>query len=140
MFSKILVPVDLNKPKMLESLCQAAAELAKANNADITLMTVLPGYSMPMVASYFPEDAQKRLKVETREALDKLAKQYFSDSKVSVKSGKRAKEIVKTANEGAYDLVIIGARRKHSRGSERLLGSCSQSVSDRSACSVMIVR
>jgi len=141
MFDKILVPVDLSTESTTEKLCQAANDIANQFDADIELITVMPGFGMPLVASYFPEDAQKSLKTELKGKLEELAKEHFTAS-VSTKllQGKRAQSILNRINETNPDLVMVGCRRKKSRHSPHLLGSTSKAISDRANVSVMIVR
>lgn len=55
MFNKILVPVDLSTENMTEKLCKTANDLAQKYGSEVRLVTVMPDYGMPIVASYFPE-------------------------------------------------------------------------------------
>lgn len=141
MFNKILVPVDLSTDEMTKKLCITANDMAEKYNSEIRLITVLPGFGMPLVASYFPEDAQKKIKAEMMEKLEQLAKKHFT-GKISLHldQGKRVKEILKEIESYQPDLVIIGCRPKKSRNNQRLLGSFGAGVSDQANCSVMIVR
>lgn len=141
MFKKILVPVDLSTETTTEKLCQAANDLANQYDADIQLSTVMPGFGMPLVASYFPEDAQQKVKAEMKDKLEALASQYF-EKNVSTKllQGKRAQSILTEIGSSSPDLVMLGCRRKKSRSSQHLMGSTTKAISDRADCSVLIVR
>lgn len=141
MFNKILVPVDLSTDTTTSKLCSAASDLALKYNSEVLLISVVPDYGMPLVASYFPEGAQKKLKEEMKEKLDKLAETYFTSSvSTKLEQGKRRTEILKEIEEYCPDLVMIGCRRKKSRRNQRLLGATGSIVGDRASCSVMIVR
>ena len=141
MYHKILVAIDVFREKNAEKLCKTADELAKINNAEIRLVSVVPDYGMPLVASYFPKDAQDKVKNEMSGMLKKYAKSFIT-GKVSatLRQGKRARNIVDEASDWGADLVIIGCRKKASRDNIRMLGACSSSVADRVNCSVIVVR
>lgn len=142
MISKILVPIDIDTPLTTEALCEAANEMALKFNAKVQLISVIPDYGTPLVASFFPEHAQDEIKEETREKLSKLASQYFSEEvKIAVLNApKRAPAILLAVEETKADLVMIGCRRKNSRNEQRLLGSTTMAVTDRAQCSVMVIR
>ena len=141
MFNKILVPVDLSTDTTTARLCSAASDLAQKYNSEVLLISVVPDYGMPLVASYFPEGAQKKLKEEMKGKLDKLAETYFTSSvSTKLEQGKRRTEILKEIEGYDPDLVMVGCRRKKSHRNQRLLGATGSIVSDRASCSVMIVR
>ncbi len=141
MFSKILVPVDLSTENTTEKLCKTANDLAQKYGSEVRLVTVIPDYGMPMVASYFPEGAQEKLKSEMKQKLIDLAEKNFSVSvECKLTQGKRRTAILKAIEDFSPDLVMMGCRRKKSRRSQRLLGATGTVISDRAGCSVMIVR
>ena len=141
MFNQILVPVDLSTESTTKKLCQTANDLAEKYGSEVVLMTIIPDYGMPIVASFFPEGAQKKIKQEMKVKLENMAKTYF-DVPVStmLKQGKRRQAILKVIEDSKPDLVMMGCRRKKSRSNQRLLGATGTVVSDRAGCSVMIVR
>jgi len=141
MYKKILVAIDVSREKNAAKLCQAANQLAKASGAEIHLVTVVPDYGMPLVASYFPEDAQKGLKKEMSDALHKFADEYISGKvAITLRQGKRSRKILDEISRWEPDLVVVGCRQKASRDNHRVLGSFSSSVADRAPCAVLIVR
>ncbi len=141
MFDKILVSVDLSTENMTERLCIAANDMAQKYASEVRLITVIPDYGMPLVASYFPEGAQKKLRVEMNQKLNDLADKHFSVSvECQLTQGKRRTAILKEIEDVNPDLVMIGCRRKKSRRNQRLLGATGTVVSDRAGCSVMVVR
>lgn len=142
MISKILVPIDTETPLTTQALCEAANEMALKFDAKIQLISVIPDYGTPLVASFFPEHAQDEIKEETRQKLSQLATQYFSgEVKIAVLNApKRATAILLAVEEVKADLIIVGCRRKNSRNDQRLLGSTTQAVTDRAQCSVMVIR
>lgn len=141
MFNKILVPVDISTKTTTQKLCQMANDLAKKYQSDVALMTVIPDYGMPLVASYFPDDAQEKLKKDMLVNLEKIAEDYFEmPLEIYIRQGRRSKLILKEIEDYQPDLVMLGCRRKKSRFNKRLLGSTATAVSDQAECSVMIVR
>ena len=51
MFKKILVPVDIDYTKTATAVYQKAASIAKLSEAEIRLVSVMPGFGMQIVAS-----------------------------------------------------------------------------------------
>ncbi len=140
MYKKILVPVDLGREKNAVKLCNAAADMA-GEDSEIRLISVAPGYGMPVVASFFPADAQEKVLTELLSLLTKLAEENLSgEVSVRVREGKRSKMILAEADNWSADLIVVGSRKKLSRDGQRVLGSCSGSVADRAKCNVIIVR
>jgi nucleotide-binding universal stress UspA family protein len=96
---------------------------------------------MPLVASFFPADAQEKVMAELLTMLTRLAEENLSGQvSVKVREGKRAKMVLEEAEKWGADLIVVGSRKKLSREGQRVLGSCSSSVADRAQCNVMIVR
>ena len=141
MFDKILVPVDLSTDNITEKLCKTANDMAQKYGSEVRLITVVPDYGMPLVASYFPEGAQEKLKAEMKKKLNDLAEKHFSvPVKCKLAQGKRRTAILKEIEDVNPDLVMMGCRRKKSRRNQRLLGATGTVVSDRAGCTVMVVR
>ena len=142
MYKKILVAVDVATPLTTEALCKAANTMAESFDAQVQLISVVPDYGTPLVASFFPENAQDQIKEEVRSKLNTIAEEHF-DRKVKcavVQGAKRSQAIFIAVDDSEPDLVMLGCRRKHSRNSERLLGSTTMAVTDRAQCSVMVIR
>lgn len=143
MFKKILIPVDVSRERNAERLCQSGLELAKGNEAEIRLVAIMPDYGMPLVASFFPADAQAKLKQEMQATLEQLAANKVAPEApvtTMLRQGKRAQEILAEASDWGADTIVIGCRKKAASGGQRVLGSCSSSVAERAGCSVLIVR
>ena len=140
MYKKILIPVDMGREKNAIKLCETALRLAD-DDAELTLLTVMPGYGMSVVASFFPADAQEQALREVNKALSKIAEEHLQGNmRVVVHQGKRAKLILDEARAWEPDVIVIGTRRKASSDGKRLLGSCASGVADRASCAVLIVR
>ena len=59
MYSKIMLPVDLNEESSWSKALPTALTLCRTFGASLHVVTVLPDYRMPMVGSYFPKDFAK---------------------------------------------------------------------------------
>ncbi len=141
MFNKILVPVDLSTESTTQRLCEMANDLAEKYSSEVTLITVMPDYGMPLVASYFPEGAQEKLKEEMGEKLQQIAKAYFTmPVEIKLSQGKRRQVLLQKIEDYSPDIVMIGCRRKKSRRNQRLLGATGSAITDRAGCTVMVVR
>jgi len=141
MYNRILVPVDMSSPESGQRSCPKAAALSEAWGAQVQLLTVLPGYKMPMVASFFPENAVEEMRSRVSQEMDQLGKQFFNESPtINVRSGKRAQEILEEAVSWRADLIIFACRPKDALGGELMLGSCGTSVAERAPCSVLVAR
>ncbi len=141
MYQKILVAVDVSREKNAARLCHAANDLAKAGGGEVRLVSVVPDYGTPLVASYFPEHAQDALKEEMKNALQRFASSYINvQVSVTLRQGKRAKKVLDEAKSWSPDIIVLGCRQKASRDNHRVLGSFSSSVTDRADCSILVVR
>lgn len=141
MFSKILVPIDLQQKSAAAATLEVAGRFGRELGCAVHVMTVMPGYSMPIVASYFPVDAKNTAKRELETQLREFAAERLGDVKftASVAEGKRAEEILKAARRRKVDLILIGSF-SHGRLEDALLGSVGTKVAQRANCSVLVVR
>ena len=64
MFKKILVPVDIDYPEAARAVYQKTVRIAGHLGAEIKLLSVMPGFGMPIVASYISEEV--RMEVSTK--------------------------------------------------------------------------
>lgn len=141
MFSKILVPVDLEQQRASMTLLETALRFADRPSSAIHVMTVMPGYSMPIVAAHFPAEA----KATARQALEDKLREFVAGClgerkfTCSVSEGRRAEEILKVAKRRKSDLVLVGGF-PHRRLKDTLLGSCGTKVAQEASCSVLVIR
>ena len=59
MFKKILVPLDIDYADTAALVYRKAAAIATLSGAEIKLASVMPGFSMPIVAAHFSDAARK---------------------------------------------------------------------------------
>lgn len=141
MLKEILLPVDLQESELSERALTIAKDVAHRYGSHITVMTVIPDFGMPLVASYFPDDAIENAEREVCAELKRFVESRFSDpSQVNmhVDSGSPHKAIVKYAEKHGVDLIVLPARAKDI--SKVFLGSSSTHVVERAPCSVLVVR
>jgi universal stress protein F len=141
MYSNILFTVDMEHTAESAAALRIAVEEARRSKAKLTVMTVAPGFGMPIVASYFDEGA-------VREALKEVArhlKKYVDDNvpegietSAVVAEGNPAERILKQAQEDNTDLIVIASH--NSQIENLLLGSCASKVVRHSHCTVTVVK
>jgi nucleotide-binding universal stress UspA family protein len=115
-------------------------------SADVTLLHVLETLWLPEDENDEPREGADQVKLELRleaegllaEARSKILPQH-SGVTTLVREGLPANEILSAADQGEYDLIVVGATEatdmKH-----RVLGSVSSKVAWNAPCSVLLVR
>lgn len=141
--SRILVPVDLSEGS--QALIDYAIQLAKPFNAVIELIHAWepPQYVAPdllVAAPGWNSQSLEKVAVDaaTKE-LDTLAAK-LKDSPVPIKHrvvvGEAASTVLRVAEEGKHDLIVMGTHGR--RGLPRLLlGSVAQKIVARAHCPVL---
>lgn len=135
---KILVATD-GSENSERALIEAKIH-AQCTGGEITIVTVVE--STRRIAGYGPMPSDDRYKEGSNIALEK-ALQIMGDFKgkidTKIKRGNPADEIVKVAEEGAYDLIIMGNRGQNAF-SRTFLGSVSIKVLNRTKTDIMIIK
>lgn len=140
MIKKILFPVDLSHQNTAAAFAPTVEKIAEEFGAEILLLSVMPGFGMPIVASYFPEELEQQARTEFQSQLDQFAREQMTSSpRTRVRQGSNWRKIVATADEEGIDLITI-PHRARSKAEEVLLGSCAQKVAERANCSVLILK
>jgi len=134
---KILVPVDGSKHSM--RAVEAAIDMAKTEASEVTLLSV----SLDMIALEWDTSISDKLRALSQDALAKgkalMEEKGFTPHTIFVTGISPADEIVRTAKEQNFDLIIIGSRGL--TGIKRfLLGGTATKVVNHSPCSVMVVK
>lgn len=145
MFHRILIAFD-QSPHAYRALAEAI-ELAQNNHAELTVIGVAPepslwaaesGYIAPPVSIGELDEQNKRA---WRAMLDAAIASVPDDLPVTsvLRQGSAGTEIVREAEDGHHDLIVIGSR---GRGELRslLLGSVSHHVLQASDVPVLVVR
>jgi len=142
-FLNILVAVD-GSPASDRAL-QEAIDLARASNARLTVMTVVPDLPGPALgpagAAGFDltpmiRETEREYTAVLRAAVERVPAEIHASEVLA--HGRPASSIVKQVKEGHHDLVVMGSR---GRGDVRslLLGSESHAVLNTCRVAVLIV-
>jgi len=144
MFNKILVAIDGSEPSLFA--LKVAANTAKQNQAELTILTVVPPFP-PMAQGDMYEystDLEDKIyesyKKMVREQAKNLGKTHPDVKTVPIAmTGQPASRIIEASNDREVDLIVIGNRGK-SGILNWMLGSVSRKVSESCSASVLIVK
>lgn len=142
MFSKILIPVDLENEQFADKAMAAAIKQAADSDALLHVVTVIPGFGMSMVGAFFPEDAmEKAITAVTKKLKEYVSRKVPKSINVSAKvlQGKPHKEILKESKAVDADLIVIPSHNV-TRVDKVLLGSTTSRVVERAKVSVMVIK
>lgn len=138
---KILIAVDGSK-KSKKALSKAE-EMGRLSDSNITIITVINTLGSPYVADPKIKARLNKENIEYGENILKEALEGFGDYPGSVhtmlKDGDTGEEIIKEAEDGDYDLVVMGSRGLGTF-SRTFLGSVSNRVVNHINKSVLIVK
>jgi len=140
MFKKILVPIDVEYPRTSKAVYDNAADIARLSGAEIRLVSVRPGFGMPIVASYVTDEMKQEAKKEFANALKEFTNKNCGEnvsSKVLV--GKNYEVILEMADKWGADLIVVyhNHRRKIN---EAFSQNCAHKIVKRANCSVLRLR
>jgi nucleotide-binding universal stress UspA family protein len=155
MFKKVLVPLD-GSEHSLKAL-EFAVQIAKKFGGKITLIHVYSVIDRPIIVpepttltpAGFPVMTSAEIS-KVVEAARKAANRILADGEQKAKAeevevekilieGHTVQEIVRTAKEGTFDLIVIGARGI-SKIRELLLGSVTDGVIHHASCPVLVIK
>jgi len=154
LFGKILVPLDGSEHSM--RALDIALQLAKKFNSKITLIHVYsvsvrpivvpePATFVPTIPTMAPTE-YSRVAEAIRKAGAKILTEGAEKAKAEgievdtiLREGHAVQEIVRTAQEGKFDLIVMGARGL-SRIKEIILGSVSDGVIRNAPCPVLVTK
>ena len=140
MYKRILVPVDLADPNLAKPALESAIMIAKAGDATIRLVNVLP-MTPVLLAEYVPADFELQQRKSAEEALAIIAKEVaLAPERVSavVRQGGIYQEILDEAKAIGADLIVMSSHRTGVR--TYFLGSEAGHVVRYATCSVLVVR
>jgi universal stress protein F len=141
MFSKILLPIDLQDTRLADKAIEIAVDQARRGNAELHVVTVVPGFGLPIVASFFPNGAlEEAMRTVARELKSYTKTRFPEDLRVSLKilEGHPAEAVLDQAKAIGADLIVIPSHA--SEFTRHVLGSCAASVVQHAACTVIVVK
>ncbi len=140
MFKKILVPVDIDYPKTAAAVYQKAKAIAQLSAAEIKLVSIMPGFGMPIVASYIPGDVRKQAADRFKSELEGFIKTNCDESvSYTIGTGKNWEVVLKTAEKWEADLIVVYYNHRRDIN-EMFSRSCSRRVAEKAECSVLRLR
>lgn len=140
MFKKILIPVDIDYPETAARVYQKTLEIANPAGAEIRLISVMPGYGMPIVASFISAEMVNAAKARLKAALEAFIKDHCREPiSYVIKTGKNWEGIIRAADQWGADLIVVYHNRHHDIN-EVFSHSCAQRVVENANCSVLRLR
>lgn len=148
MFEKILVPLDGSEHSI--HALKAAVQIAKEFDGKIILIHVYSVRTWPIGMPGVPETTITVPLDQLLEGARQAGSGILADGEKKVKAegvqverllreGHIVEEILRTARDGEFDLIVMGARGI-SRIKEILLGSVTDEVMRHAPCPVLVVR
>ena len=140
MFKKILVPIDVDRPIAAKAVYDGAATIAKSFGAEIKLISVMPGFGMPIVGSFISDRVRKEALEHFRDELKAFVKENCDDSVTfHIRTGKHYEEVVKMATKWGADLIVVYHNRFREIN-EVFSHTCAKHVYRDAPCSVLRLR
>ena len=144
MFKQLLLPVDISCGTNQQTLkaIKTSVGLATAYEAQLHILTVLPGFGSPMVASYFPKQDLSKLLDSIYLKLRQMVEPHIPNDlnvKLRAVEGTPHQAILKEAKRIRTDLIVLPSHDPK-RMERFFLGSVAAKVVERSHISVMVVR
>lgn len=144
MISRVLVAIDGSDTSLLAA--KYATFMATNLGCKVTLIHVVEYPPMPFTLAGVSEQEIHRFKNSLREsarAILRLGQKPLAEAgvtaEIELKEGRPADVICQVAQEGKFDLIIIGSRGLGMVG-RVLLGSVSQEVIRAAPCPVLVIR
>ena len=141
MFKTILMPIDLQETHLAVKAVKIAIDEARKHSAEIHVLTVIPGFGMPLVSTFFPDNTIKdAMKTVAKELKKYIASNIPNDitTHPHIAEGSPAERILNLAVKLKSDLIIIPSHAQ-SLG-QVFLGSCAAKVVEHARCSVMVIK
>lgn len=139
-YTRVLAAIDFAHDN--SAVIDRAVEVARRYQAELTLLHVVED-----AALYQGDDPQFFDAVSIQTELVKRASERMNavraqvalpDVKTRIEKGAPRHEIVRTADDGNVDLIVIGSHGRH--GLQLLLGSTANGVLHSATCDVLAVR
>jgi nucleotide-binding universal stress UspA family protein len=141
MFRNVLVPIDLSDKHSWRKALPAAIAMCEAFGARLSVITVVPGFGLPIVGQAFPEGYEDKLRQQAARQLKAFVAEQVPDALPTrriVAEGRIYREILSAAKAIEADLIVMGAH--HPELKDYLLGPNAARVVRHADCSVMVVR
>jgi len=138
MFQKILVAIDGSA--LADKALKTAVELAKAEGAALTILSVIPLTDMGTAETISVARAEAaKMKYPFLQKAQEYAASSNVDAETLILCGHPGQVIVDYLNEHPHDLVVLG-HRGISNIQALLMGSVAYKVANEAPCAVLIVK
>lgn len=142
MYESVLVPIDMGEKGFADKVVENALGILKPHGK-LILLTVVPGYQMPLVGSYFPQGAFDHLVKDTKDQLRDFINNSLpidpSECEMVVQEGKPADIILSVAKQQKADIIVM-ASHKQNRMERTVIGSIANKVVGRADMPVLVVK
>lgn len=142
MYHTILVPVDLAESGYSDKAVEEALGIL-APHGRLVLLTVVPGYQMPLVGSFFPSGTFDHVVKEARTQLETFVSEKLSidpeECTLIVEEGKPADTILEVAHRLKADIIVM-ASHKQNPVERTVIGTIAAKVSGRADVPVLVVK
>jgi nucleotide-binding universal stress UspA family protein len=143
MTKRILCAIDINQPDLEAHIVQEAISLARLQDAQHDILTVLPDYGLSFVGGFFDANHHKHAEEEAKSLLKGLVEKLLGTEpdlvvRKIVGTGTVYEQILKMAETTQCGLIVIGAHKPNFQ--DYLLGPNSARVVRHATCSVYVVR
>jgi nucleotide-binding universal stress UspA family protein len=139
-YTRILVPVDLEHGRHVEDALHLSAEIAESHGADVHLLSVINAAPV-VVSQHLPQGYEQIAAKSAEKELAPLVAQMGPAAKrvtTCVRFGGVYQEILAYAKKIGADLIVIGSHKPNV--GDYLLGSNASRVVRHADCSVFVVR
>ncbi|MCF6321294.1 MAG: universal stress protein [Rhizobiaceae bacterium] len=141
MTKSILLPIDLNQESSWKQALPVALKMAKADDAKLHVLCVIPDYGMAVVGSFFPSDYASSAMADTEKSLTEFVKNNIPaeiNAESHAQHGTIYKEILSAADDLKCDLIVMASHRPETK--DYLLGPNAARVVRHAKQSVFVVR
>ncbi len=139
----VLCAVDISNKDRDANVLNLADRMAKSDDAQLDVITVVPDFGMSVVGSFFEPYHHEKAVEEAKKLLSALVEEVIgseanAQARHIVATGNAYEEILKAAEVAGTGLIVIGAQKPDFK--DYLLGPNASRVVRHSTCSVLVVR
>lgn len=141
MYKHVLMPVDLDQPASWDKALPVAVGMCRGFDARLTVMTVVPGFTMTVVEQYFPPETMARMITDANTRLEAFVADNLPaglSAATLVAEGKIYQEIIATAAATGAEIIVMASHSPELR--DYLLGPNAARVVRHAPVSVLVVR
>ncbi len=135
------MPVDLDQPASWDRALPIVVGMCHGFDARLTVMTVVPGFTMTVVEQYFPPETLERMIADANAQLEAFVGDNLPagmSAGTVVAEGKIYQEIIATAEATGADVIVMASHSPALR--DYLLGPNAARVVRHAPVSVLVVR